>query len=183
MAVHKIRLTVLITLSCVMSFISNTMADEKNHTKEAVLELLSRKVLTATANYGERIKQCNHDKQHNQAPTLSEDMLTGLSITREEAIIALSYLQFNNYYRCVRTEQHALGFHLETLSNLKRSLGETDPKATLQSEIVYPSERELLLEVNYLHLSNNKRAYFEHIIGDKVFDLHSALQANHLFIE
>ena len=182
MVVSKMRLKLICVLCSLTLFACGSIADDKSSSNK-VLDLLSRKILTATTNYGKRIDKCDQDIKRNETPKLSEAKLQTLVITREEAITALAYLQFDNYHRCTESEKKALGFLLETMEHLRQSLGEEAPEQSLQTEVIYPSQRELLLEVNYLNLPDSKREYIEGVVNGRVFDLIKALEVNQLLVE
>ncbi|BFM05901.1 hypothetical protein [Halioxenophilus aromaticivorans] len=143
--------------------------------------LLSKKVLEATSIYGARIEWC--DAQILKYPGVKFDLnrLKSLGATRTESITAVSFISFNNYYECERKERHNFAFLLATLKNLQVELNvATDSIERIQSLAVYPSSKEIKLEIDYLKLSAEKRAYYESVLGTQPFDLMTVLESNEL---
>lgn len=147
-----------------------------------VLELVSEKILQAVVAYENRAGYCTDLMESNMAPKLDANKLTSLKATREDAVIALSYMRFNNFFICERDARLELAFHLGTMQTLKREMSlDSRSVEEIQDFIAYPSSRELGVEIEYLKLSQAHRRYFESTIGDKPFDLMKALQVNQLF--
>ncbi len=146
-----------------------------------IFDHASRNILKATIAQGERIEHCNKQESSNKAPKFDLKHLVSLNATRDDIMIAVAFLKFNNDFLCQRQTRLELAFHLGTMAALKREL-KTDPSSIeeLQSVISYPSSRELKFEVNYLKLSQDQRSYFESIAGDKPFDLLDAIEVNNL---
>jgi len=151
---------------------------------EEVLEHLSRKILKATASYGERIEHCDKIVASSDAPKFDKEQLTKLNASREDVVAAVAYLSFNNYFLCERMERLDLAFYLGAMESLKKDLKvDTNSVAELQSTVSYPSIRELKLELNYLKLPQSQRDYYESVVGNVPFDLLRTLEENRLIRE
>lgn len=169
--------------TCSLALCSACNANVGTGSKE-LLDHVSRKVLKATASYGERIEHCDKLVETNDVPQFSEEKLTSLNATRKDVITAVAFLKFNNYFACERNARMELAFHLGTLESLKRELDVNSSSVEeLQSVVSYPSSKELELEVKYLKLSEPQRDYFESVVGRRPFDLIRTLEANDLMRE
>ncbi len=147
-----------------------------------VLIFVSGKILKAIVTYENRAGHCNDLMESNAAPKLDASKLAALKATREDAVIALSYMRFNNYFICERDARLELAFHLGTMQVLKKEMSlDSHFVEKIQDFIAYPSSRELGMEIKYLKLSKAHRSYFESTIGRKPFDLMKALEVNKLF--
>lgn len=151
---------------------------------EEVLEHLSRKILKATASYGERIEYCDKIVASSDVPKFDKEQLTKLKASREDVVAAVAYLTFNNYFLCERNERLGLAFYLGAMESLKSTLNvDSSSVSELQSAVSYPSIRELNLELDYLKLPQSQRDYYESIVGDAPFDLMRTLKKNSLIRE
>src|SRR5690606_4902977 len=120
---------------------------------EEVLEHLSRKILKATASYGERVEYCDKIVASSDIPKFETAQLAKLNASREDIVAAVAYLTFNNYFLCERDERLELAFYLGAIESLKKDLKvDSSSVSELQSAVSYPSIRELKLELNYLKL-------------------------------
>ena len=156
-------------------------ATEDGVDSKKVLEHVSRNILKASSDYGLQIRYCNNIISTNQSPKIDKRSLSDLGITREDAVTAIAFLQFRNYFLCEQEARLKLAFHLGTMESLKKELGlEIKPIENIQSTVSYPSEKELILEIKYLALSEEIRSYFESVLGNEPFDLMTTLEVNRL---
>lgn len=172
-------LTIMLGVAC------NTDASKHpDNAPNETLTFVSEKILKAINTYENRAGHCNDLMESNAAPTLDANKLTALNATREDAVIALSYMRFNNYFICERDARLELAFQLGTMQTLKREMSiDSHVVEDMQDFVAYPSSREIKLEIEYMKLSQDQRSYFESAIGLKPFDLMKALKINKLFRE
>jgi len=159
---------------------SGCLAEEDVDSKE-ILEYVSRNILKASSDYGLRIEYCDRITFSSQTPKLDKEMLIASDVAREDAVTAVAFLQFRNYFLCEQEARLKLAFHLGIMESLKRELGlEIKSIENIQSTVSYPSKKELALEIKYFTLSEEVRDYFESVVGNKPFDLMATLKANEL---
>ncbi len=183
MAAYNTIIKNFFLLTLMITFSTGTFA-ETNKQSQMAVNLLSNKILSATEDYGKRIEECENQSKKRAIPILDLQKLAELDISRKDAITAIAYLQFDNFFQCVKQKKQNLTFYLETMDTLKEELGiPQTSKDSLQSLIAYPSKKEILLEVDYRKLSPSKTQYIKDLFYGTPFDLYKALEKNNLLIE
>jgi hypothetical protein len=179
MGVNNIISIRLFLFACSVVLCSACNAGDKE-----VLDHASRKILKSTAAYGDCIEHCDKLVKSSKTPRFDSKKMASLNISREEALTAIAFLKFYNYFQCEREARMELAFHLGTMMSLKRELQvDTSSTEAVQSLVSYPSSRELEMEIRYLELSQSQRDYLESIVGNEPFDLMKALEVNKLMRE
>ena len=163
---------------CIFSF--SCQADSNSN---ETLSYLSKATIEAQDKYESRLNHCNEQVSKNNIPELSKSELTAVNATKKQTLTAIAFFQFRNYFNCERNERLELAFKLGTMDLLKKDLDiSADAKElesyifTYESSVLYPTNKELELKVNYLKLPVNQKKYFESKIGDKPYDLIKALE-------
>ncbi|MGK0442458.1 MAG: hypothetical protein ACJA0N_002269 [Pseudohongiellaceae bacterium] len=160
---------------------SSCLAQTKAVKSEEVLKYVSRNVLKTFVEYENKIEHCDQLMSSSQPPKLDKKAITTLKVVREDAVLAVGFLKFRNYFLCEQEQRLKLAFQLGTLESFKKELNqEIELVEELQSIASYPSKKELELEVKYFALPKEVRDYFESTIGDSPFELVDALEVNGL---
>ncbi|MBX2807894.1 MAG: hypothetical protein KTR20_04610 [Cellvibrionaceae bacterium] len=160
------------------------VAQTKAVEQEEILKHVSLKVLKAVAEYENISGYCTDQASSSKPPKLNNDTLTSLKATRENAVLAVAFLDFRNYFLCEKEVRLKLAFELGTMESLRKELNlDLKPVQEAQSIISYPSKKELELEVKYFSLPQKVRDYFESTIGAKPFDMVETLEMNGLMRE
>lgn len=117
MDVSKLR-SLHYIIFCLSIIFSTSCSAAVNADPEEVLDHLSKRILKATAAYGERIEYCDKLVASSEAPKFDKEMLTKLDANREDIVGAVAFLTFNNYFLCERNERLELAFYLGTMKSL-----------------------------------------------------------------
>lgn len=158
-----------------------SFCNAENNINTDILSSISKDILKATEAYGTQIEHCDKISRQSPTPKFNSAKLSSLGITREDAVIAIAYLKFNNTFLCEKKTKLELAYYLGVMNHARRELNmNTDPTEKLQSTLSYPSINEIKLKIQYLNLSYEKQSYFESIIGKLPFNLIKTLEKNDL---
>lgn len=151
---------------------------------EDIIKFASLNVLKTFSAYEEKVQYCDQLASASPPKKLDMNKLEDINTTREDAILALGFFKFRNYFNCEKDIRMRLAFELGTLQSLKEH-SQQDSKIVneIQSMVAYPSLKEIELEVKYLALPKAAQDYFESTIGDSPFDLLQSLEHNGLMRE
>lgn len=150
-----------------------------------ILEHISRKVLLASSEYGRRIKYCDNLVLNSKLPLVDDVWLSTTKEKRMQAITAISYLSFHNYFLCEKDALLMLSYHIGIMESLNSNVNakyDMKAHAGVRDLMVFPSQQEIELEIQYLALPIDVKNYFESVIGLSPFDLIKTLEKNKLII-
>jgi len=136
-----------------------------------VINFVKRNVAISTANFGKKVKLC--DDKRDDGFILDSEYLKSINATRNEVIVGLVYLDYNNTFNCRSEAQLRFAYDIGMLASIQRGYN-LDYQETLDiaSNLIYPAvDNELEHVANYLTLPLKLREYLEKTIGTEPFNL------------
>lgn len=147
--------------------------------REEILVGLQKNITKSTDMLAENIKYCKKIQLGN-TPVLDKS-IQELTSTRDDIYIGLGHLSFRNMFTCVKKSKMELAYKLGMLRITKETY-QIDTKDILEveSNLIYPSIKEIELAVKYSRLSLKFRKYLETVVGDAPFNLLKTIDKNKL---
>ncbi len=178
MVVNKIKkLYGLVALTCCVSF-STAYAD---NLKNEVIALAKKNIQIAVANLGERTEFCEQQRKTRPIPVLSHKYLQSINAARHDVLIGLAYLSFRARDQCegdLRMQwAYAVGYLKTAQEHYKLN---SDNLKEIEVGLIYPSEKEMGLTVQFNKLPGNLKKYLIETMGARPFDLIKSINANKL---
>jgi hypothetical protein len=181
MAANRILIGLLSLLPMIGSAYADSGPTDKSN---AVLEYAQKQVVFRAAELGERISACDRQRESAAIPDIQYERLTGMGLTRQQAIAAISHLSARNYALCEGRAREALAFAFGTLSSLADQHGlEIEQIDGIENQLIYPSSREIELKIEFSKLSDEVKSLLFSTVGDRPFKLLPTLRENKLIAD
>lgn len=165
--------------------ISSAYADTKSASSPTtIIEHAKRQVVIRTAELGKRITTCDMQRKSTSIPDITHAKLIDMGVTRKQLISALAHLSTRNYALCEGRTREALAFALGTLASLADQFNlNFDSIEGIENQLIYPSSRDIALEIEFLNLNDQVKSILLSTVGDHPFDLITTLRKNKLTTE
>lgn len=149
---------------------------------EDVIAHLSRNLAAETARLGEKTKECEQLKSRRPALAYDIGKLAELGLSRQQAMIAITYLGLRNDYLCDGDQRQRLAYALGLLENARQTYRVPDEKlGTIGAELVYPDTRYFEMGLAYHRLPKHVRDYLEEVAANLPFDAVRTINALPLY--
>lgn len=163
-----------LVLSAVLAWPAAAIASQ-----DAVLRLLQQKASESAVALGARIEACDRLKAGSETPSIEPTRVSTADAATVRAAIA--YLSRRNFARCEGPSRLQMAYDLGTMRAVAAEYGVTSPELEalpeITTELLYPSARDMELQLAYERLPEPVRQYLDVAVGDTPFDLAKALAA------
>jgi len=146
-----------------------------------IFNFLHKNIAKSTAELGKVIESCEKKRLNSVAVLLNVDSLKKLKAKNSDVILALTYINFNNSFKCEKSARIKLAYDLGLLTSVKRQHQSNIKNINeIEDNLIYPSVKQIRLSIKYLKLPAKLKEYIRVTAGDKPFDLLKILRINHL---
>ena len=179
MVVNKIKLRfIFIYVIFILAF---SVSAESKLSDNDIFNLLHKNVAKSTAELGKVIETCEKKRLNSIVVLLNVDLLKKLKAKNSDVIVALTYISFNNSFKCEKSARVNLAYDLGLLSSVKRQYKSNIKDINeIEDNLIYPSTKQIRLSIKYFNLPAKLKKYIKGTVGDKPFDLIKMLRINHL---
>ena len=179
MVANKIKLRfIFIYVIFILSFSASA---ESKVSDNDVFNFLHKNIAKSTAELGKVIESCEKKRLNSVAVLLNVDLLKKLKAKNSDVILALTYISFNNSFKCEKSARIKLAYDLGLLTSVKRQYQSNIKNINaIEDNLIFPSVKQIRLSIKYLKLPAKLKKYIKEAVGDKPFDLIKTLKINHL---
>lgn len=179
MVASKIKLR-FVFIYVIFIFAFSVSAESKVSDND-IFNLLHNNIAKSTAELGRVIETCEKKRLNSVAVLLNVDLLKKLKAKNNDVIVALTYISFNNSFKCEKRARINLAYDLGLLASVKRKHDSNIKDINeIEDNLIYPSVKQIRLSIRYLKLPDKLKKYIKEAVGNKPFDLIKTMKINHL---
>ena len=165
----------------VIFILSFSVSAESKVSDRDVINFLHKNVAKSTTILGNVIDSCEKKRLNTDVVLLNTKQLKILKVKNNDVIIALTYISFNNSFKCEKSARINLAYDLGLLASVKRQYQSNVKDINeIEDNLIYPSVKQIRLSIRYLKLPARLKKYIKEAVGNKPFDLIKTMKTNHL---
>ena len=179
MVANKINLKIIIFN--VIFTLSFSISAESEISDNDVIDFLHKNIAKSTAVLGNVIDSCEKKRLNANIVVLNAKQLKILKANNSDVIVALTYISFNNSFKCEKSARVNLAYNLGLLASVKRQYeAKIKDINEIEDNLIYPSVKQIRLSIRYLKLPARLKKFIKEAVGNKPFDLIKTMKTNHL---